>query len=82
MVKNWSDVSSMEGVTVYGHSPECRVTFGRGNLILFGKIPVPTIELPWKRFQTFLDISLSEKLIGKSQRPQNKTFIRGASPGV
>ena len=30
----------------------------------------------------FLDISLPEKLIGKSHRPQNKTFIRGASPGV
>ena len=24
----------------------------------------------------------AEKLIGKSQRPQNKTFKRGASPGV
>ena len=40
------------------------------------------IELPKRRFQTFLDISLPEKLIGKSHRPQNKTFIRGASPGV
>ena len=49
---------------------------------MFGKIPVPTIELPWRRFQTFLDISLPVKLIGKSHRPQNKTFIRGASPGV
>ena len=49
---------------------------------MFGKIPVPTIELPKRRFQTFLDISLPEKLIGKSHRPQNKTFIRGASPGV
>ena len=25
---------------------------------------------------------MPEKLIGKSHRPQNKTFIRGASPGV
>ena len=33
------------------------------------------------RFQTFLGISLPEKL-GKSHRPQNKTPIRGASPGV
>ena len=49
---------------------------------MFGKIPVPTIELPKRRFQTFLDISLPEKLIGKSHRTQNKTFIRGASPGV
>ena len=45
MVKNWCNVLSMEGVTVCGHHPECRVTFGRGDLILFGKIPVPTIEL-------------------------------------
>ena len=30
---------------------------------MFGKIPVPTIELPDRRFQTFLDISLSEKRI-------------------
>ena len=28
--QNWCNVSSMEGVTVYGHHPECRVTFGRG----------------------------------------------------
>ena len=46
MVKNWCNVLSMEGVTVCGHHPECRVTFGRGDLILFGEIPVPTIELP------------------------------------
>ena len=35
----------MEGVTVYGHPPECYVTFGRGGLILFDNIPVLTIEL-------------------------------------
>ena len=29
MVKNWCNVLSMEGVTVFGHHPECRVTFGR-----------------------------------------------------
>ena len=27
MVKNWCNVLSMEGVTVCGHHPECRVTF-------------------------------------------------------
>ena len=26
----WYNVSSMEGVTVYGHPPELRVIFGRG----------------------------------------------------
>ena len=36
----------MEGVTVDGHHPEYRVTFGSGDLILCDKIPVPTIELP------------------------------------
>ena len=66
MVKNWCNVLSMEGVTVCGHHPECRVTFGRGGPHIFGKIPVPTIELPKRRFQTFLDISLPEKLIGIS----------------
>ena len=30
MVKNWCNVLSMEGVTVCGHHPECRVTFARG----------------------------------------------------
>ena len=30
MVKNWCNVLSMKGVTVCGHHPECRVTFGRG----------------------------------------------------
>ena len=35
-----------------------------------------------RRFQTSLDISLPVKLIGKWHRPQIKTFIRGASPGV
>ena len=29
MVKNWCNVLSMEGVTVCGHHPECRVTLGR-----------------------------------------------------
>ena len=30
MVKNWCKVLLMEGVTVCGHHPEWRVTFGRG----------------------------------------------------
>ena len=30
MVKNWCNVSSIEGVTVCGLHPDCRVTFGRG----------------------------------------------------
>ena len=49
---------------------------------MFGKIPVPTIEHPKRRFQTFLDIFLPEKLIGKSHHPKNKTFIRGEGPCV
>ena len=45
MVKNWCNVISMEGVTVCGHHPECRVTFARGgpHIVWY---PVPTIELP------------------------------------
>ena len=39
MVKNWCNVLSMEGVTVCGHHPECRVTFGRG-----GPKPDPSIN--------------------------------------
>ena len=48
---------------------------GEGDLILFDKTLVSTKELPKRRSQTFLYISLPEKLIGKSHRPQNKTFI-------
>ena len=29
---NWCNVVSIEGVTVYGHVPECHVTFRRGRL--------------------------------------------------
>ena len=47
----------MESVAVYDHHPEYRVHSVEGDLILFGKIPVPTIELPERRFQTFLDVS-------------------------
>ena len=47
MVTYWCNVLSMEGVTVCGHHPEYHVTFARvGPHIFFGKIPVPTIELP------------------------------------
>ena len=41
-----------------------------------------TIKLPQWRFQALLDVSLVEKLIWKSRRPQNKASIRGASPGI
>ena len=53
-----------------------------GNFILFDKIPVSTIKLSQRRFQSFLDVSLFEKLIWMSRRLQNKTVIRGASPGI
>ena len=72
----------MEGVTVYDHVPECHVTFGRGDFIMFDEISISTIELPDGRFQTFPDISLLEKLTWKSRCSQNKTFIRGASIGI
>ena len=53
-----------------------------GNFILFYKIPVSNLKLSQWRYQSFLDVSLFEKLIWKSHRPQNKTSIRGASPGI
>ena len=53
-----------------------------GNSILFDKIPVSTIKLPQWRFQAFLDVSLFEKLIWKSCRPQDRTSIRVGSPGI
>ena len=53
-----------------------------GNFILFDKIPVSTIKLAQWRFQAFLGVSLFEKLIWKSRRPQDKTSIRGGSPGI
>ena len=28
----WCNILSIEGVIVYGHVPECHVTFGRGTL--------------------------------------------------
>ena len=31
-VANWCNICSIEGVIVYGHVPECHVTFGRGRL--------------------------------------------------
>ena len=49
---------------------------------MLNKIPVSTIKLPERRFQAFHEVSLFEKLTRKSPGPQNKTFIRGASPGV
>ena len=65
-----------------GHVLECRVTFWRGRLHNVLWDPDSTIELPEGQFQTFPEISLPKKLIWKSHRYQNKTFIRGASPGI
>ena len=50
--------------------------------ILLNNIPVSTIKLPEWRFQAFREVSLFELLTEKSSGPQNKTSIRGASPGV
>ena len=43
-----------------------------GYLISCDKIPLKNNELPQRRFQAFVDISLPEKLIGKSHRTQNQ----------
>ena len=52
------------------------------DFILLDKIPVSTIELPQRRFHTFLDISLPEKLFGNLHSSEKITFVRGASSGV
>ena len=54
---NWCNVRSFEDVIVHGHVPEWHVT---GDFIMFDEIPISTIKLPERRFQTFHDISLSE----------------------
>ena len=48
-VKNWCNVLSMEGVTVYGHHPEWRVTFGRGNVQVFFDF-LNKIVLSWRHY--------------------------------
>ena len=55
---------------------------GEGHFILVDNVPISSIELLKRRFQTSLDISFPKKLIGKSHRPKNKTFIRGARHDV
>ena len=49
---------------------------------MYEEIPISTIELPEGRYQTFLDIVLPEKLTRTPHRSQNKTSIRGSSPGI
>ena len=65
----------MDGVTDFFQVPECQVTFWR-RFILFDKVPISTIELPKRRVQMCLDVSLSNKLILKSHRPQIKALVR------
>ena len=43
---------------------------------------ISAIKFHKRRFQIFLDISLSENLIWKSSRLKNKTFTGGASHGI
>ena len=51
------NIWKMDSVTVYGHAPEYHVIFGRGDFILFDQIPISTIAIPNKLFETFLDIN-------------------------
>ena len=71
----------MEGVPAYGHPPECQVTSGRGFHIVWYD-PRADHRTSEEKFYTFLDVSLSDKLIGESYGPQNKTFRRGANSGL
>ena len=59
-IKNWCNVRSFEGVTVYGHVQECHVTFGRGRLQNIWWDPHIDHKTSWGQFQTFPDMSLFE----------------------
>ena len=54
-VKNCCNVWSKEGVTVYGHHPVCRVTFGRRDLIFLLSSPYR----PWNFLRDDLKRSLT-----------------------
>ena len=63
-------------VTAYGHPPECHVSFGRGDVILFVKIPVSAIKLlkdysnvPWHTIAREADwqFALQQNIYTKSQ---------------
>ena len=62
MVKNWCNVLSMEGVTVCGHRPECRVTFLHFTCLSF-KLPFIFVrvssEFPSNVIEDILTFSLS-----------------------
>ena len=79
-VENWCNVLLMEGVTVYGHPPECHVTRGERDLMLLDNIPVPTIELLRYDSKRSLTYPYTKSLL--ESRPQNKTFIGGESSGI
>ena len=64
---------------VYGHVPECRVHLGDPDAIMFDEIPTSTIQLPSRRFQTFPDISLLEKLINMKFAPSSELNIHKRS---
>ena len=65
-VKNWCNFLSIGCHCIWSSfRMPCNIR-ERGDLILFGQIPVPAIELPKRRFQTFLYISL----------PENRTALR------
>ena len=56
----------MEGVTVYVVMPQnVMYHLGKEDFILSDEIPILTIELHMRQFQTFHDISMREKLIWK-----------------
>ena len=77
-VRGSSGGSSLDLVrlqTVIQHSWERK-------FVLFDEIPLSNIKLFQWRYQAFFDVSQFEKLIWKSCRPQIKTSIRGASPGI
>ena len=53
----------MEGVIAYGHAPEYHVTFGRGNLKLFDKIPYRPHNVLRDDFKCFLTYHCPKSLL-------------------
>ena len=70
----------MEGVTVYGHDPECYVTFGKGDFNMFDEILISTIELLDGRIKTFLTHPCPRSL-HESLAALKKNVYKRSKPG-
>ena len=80
---NWCNVWSIECVIVYGHVPECHVTFGRGRLHNVWWDPHIDHKTSWgDDFKRSMTYPCPRSLDESRAALRIKTFIRGASPGI